>query len=36
MEKEKNITIMVNYYMKEYIKRLKGMEKEKKIILMVN
>ncbi len=36
MEKEKNIFIMVNYYLMENIQREKEMEKEKNIIMMVN
>ena len=37
MEKEKNIIIMVNQYLKENIKMEKEMEKEKNIIIiMVN
>ena len=36
MEKEQNIIIMVNYYLKENIKMEKEMEKEKNIIMMVN
>ena len=37
MEKEKNIIIMVNYYLKENIQMEKDMEKEKNIMVqMVN
>ena len=37
MEKEKNITMMVDYYLRENIlMELKRMEKEKSIIMMVN
>ena len=37
MEKEKNIIMMVYYYLKENIQMVKnGMEKEKNIILKVN
>ena len=37
MEKEKNMIIMVNYYLKENIKMEEnGMEKEKNIMMMVN
>ena len=36
MEKEKNIMIMVLYYLKENILMEKEMEKEKNIIMMVN
>ena len=36
MEKEKNMIIMINQYLKENIQMDKEMEKEKNIILMVN
>ena len=37
MEKEKNIIMMANQYLKENIKMgIDGMEKEKNIIIMIN
>ena len=36
MEREKNIIMMVVYYLKENIYKVKKMEKEKNIIIMVN
>ena len=37
MEKEKNIMIMVNYYLKENIKMVKnGMDMEKNMIMLIN
>jgi len=35
MEKEKNMVIMVNYYLKENIKMEKEMEKEKNMMVMM-
>ena len=36
MEKEKNIILSVNYYLKENIEMEKGMEKQKNIMMMVD
>ena len=36
MEMEKNIILMVNYYLKENINKEKEMELEKNIIILVN
>jgi len=36
MEKEKNMIIMVNYYMKVNLKMEKEMEKENNIVYLVN
>ena len=36
MEKEKNILMVINYYLKVNISMAKKMEKEKNIIIMIN